>query len=190
MNKAMAGSEKNIGEIYADRAMQDLNSPKPSMPGTPSFVEDIPRRSEGPVIYGGTMPSPSSQDDFARLAQGARNGKIRRRKVSPFNLMLMLIGSAIAIVLYISNVIAVQQLVREVGVLRTRYQQILNEQEVLNAQINRMSSLERIRKMAEDNLGLRNPKDTPRWIQIDGEKVREIEEQMAKDRPTPRKKQE
>jgi cell division protein FtsB len=104
--------------------------------------------------------------------------------------MLMLIGSAIAIVLYISNVIAVQQLVREVGVLRTRYQQILNEQEVLKAQINRMSSLERIRKMAEDDLGLRNPKDTPRWIQIDGEKVREIEEQMAKDRPTPRKKQE
>jgi cell division protein FtsL len=186
----MAGSEKNIGEIYAERAIQDLNSPKPGMRETPSFAEDAAREADGPVIYGGTMPSPSSPDDFARLAEGARNGKIRRRKVSPFNLMLMLIGSAIAIVLYISNVIAVQQLVQEVGALRTRYQQILNEQEVLKAQINRMSSLERIRKMAEDDLGLRNPKDTPRWIQIDGEKVREIEEQMAKDRPTPRKKQE
>lgn len=190
MSQAMADSEKNIGEIYADQAMQDLNSPKPSMPGTSPFVEDIPRRADGPIIYGGTMPSPSSQDDFARLAQGARNGKIRRRKVSPFNLMLMLIGSAIAIVLYISNVIAVQQLVREVDALQTRYQQIMNEQEVLKAQINRMSSLERIRKMAEDDLGLRNPKDTPRWIQVDGEKVREIEEQMAKDRPAPRKNQE
>lgn len=186
----MASSGKNIGEIYAERAMQDLNSPKPGMRETSYFAEDAAREAHTPVIYGGTMPSPSSQDDFARLAQGARNGKIRRRKVSPFNLMLMLIGSAIAIVLYISNVIAVQQLVREVGALRTRYQQILNEQEVLKAQINRMSSLERIRKMAEDDLGLRNPKDTPRWIQVDGEKVREIEEQMAKDPPAPRKKQE
>jgi hypothetical protein len=50
---------------------------------------------------------------------------------------------------------------------------------MLKAQINRMSSLERIRKMAEDDLRLRNPKDPPQWIRVDGDKVRDIEEQLS-----------
>jgi cell division protein FtsL len=155
--------------------------PIPTVPPevTQSFRESAPITSTGPMIYGGTMPPPSGQDDFARQAIAARNKTFKRRRVSPFNLMLALIGLAVAIVLYIGNVIAVQQLVRDIGDEQARLQRIMNEQEMLKAQINRMSSLERIRKMAEDDLGLRNPKDSPQWIEIDGDKVRDIEEQLS-----------
>ena len=154
----------------------------------PAATRDV-SGSEGPVIYGGTMPSPSSQTEFTRQAVAERNSPVRKRKVSPFNLMLILIGFAVAIVLYISNVIAVQQLVREVGALKTKHQQMLDEQEVLKAQINRMSSLERIRKMAEDDLGLRNPKEAPLWIQVDADRVREIEKDKKNEQPVRKKSQ-
>lgn len=141
----------------------------------------------GPVIYGGTMPSPSSQDEFARQSLAARNKVVRTRKRSPFNLMVTMIALAVAIVLYVGNVIAVQQLLKEVSDEQARLQQILNDQEMLKAQINKMSSLERIRSMAEDNLGLHNPKGPPQWIEIDGNKVREIQQELSSQKPPPQK---
>ncbi len=101
--------------------------------------------------------------------------------------MVTMIGMAIAIVLYVGNVITVQQLLKEVSDEQTRLQQILNEQEMLKAQINRMSSLERIRKMAEDDLGLHNPKGPPQWLQIDGNKVQEIGQELSSQQPAPQK---
>ena len=153
-------------------------------PVVPQFENNpSPLTSDGPVIYGGTMPAPSPQQEFVRQALSSRNKPVTRRKISPFNLMLTLIGASIAIVLYVGNVIAVQQLLKEVADEQAKLQRILNEQEMLKAQINRMSSLERIRKMAEDELGLHNPKDVPQWIQIDGDKVRDIEEQLSSRQP-------
>ena len=147
----------------------------------------VPASQPGPVIYGGTMPSPSSQDEFTRQTPAVRNKTVRSRKQSPFNLMVTMIGMAIAIVLYVGNVITVQQLLKEVSDEQTRLQQILNEQEMLKAQINRMSSLERIRKMAEDDLGLHNPKGPPQWLQIDGNKVQEIGRELSSKQPAPQK---
>ncbi len=101
--------------------------------------------------------------------------------------MVTMILVAITIVLYVGNVIAVQQLLKDVSDEQARLQQILNEQEMLKAQINRMSSLERIRTMAEGDLGLRNPKGPPQWIQIDGNKVREVEQELSMQQPAPQK---
>ncbi len=159
-------------------------------PATPRIENNpSPLTSDGPAIYGGSMPAPSPQHDFVRQAIAGRNKPVTRRKISPFNLMLTLIGASIAIVLYVGNVIAVQQLLKEVADEQAKLQQILNEQEMLKAQINRMSSLERIRKMAEDELGLHNPKDAPQWIQIDGDKVRDIQEQLSSRQPAAGKHQ-
>jgi cell division protein FtsL len=179
----VANTPKNIGEIYAERALQG------DQEGPPSSVQPQPERavypitSTGPVIYGGTMPSPSSQDEFARQALATKKKATGGRKLSPFNLMLMMIGLAVVIVLYIGNVIAVQQLLKEVSDEQAKLQQILNEQEMLKAQINRMSSLERIRKMAEDDLGLHNPKGAPQWIEVDGDKVKQIQEELSSQQP-------
>jgi cell division protein FtsL len=180
----LATTPKNIGEIYAERAL----SGEPAVSAPPALprpeTDYSPLTSTGPVIYGGTTPGSSPQNEFVRQALAARNKPVARRRISPFNVMLTLIGAAIAIVLYIGNVIAVEQLLKEVADQQAKLQQILNDQEILKAQINRMSSLERIRKMAEDDLGLHNPNNPPQWIRVDGDRVRDVEEQLSSRQPT------
>jgi cell division protein FtsL len=179
----LATTQKNIGETYAERALNGEPAESTPPPIPRAQTDYSPLTSTGPVIYGGTTSGSSPQNEFIRQALAARNKPVTRRKVSPFNVMLTLIGAAIAIVLYIGNVIAVEQLLKEIADRQAQLQQILNEQEMFKAQINRMSSLERIRKMAEDNLGLHNPSNPPQWIQVDGDKVRDIEEQISSRQP-------
>jgi hypothetical protein len=66
-----------------------------------------------------------------------------------------LLLAAVASVLYISNVIAVGRLAAEVGVLEEQYRTVVNEQEILRAQIARLSGLERM----------------PGWLTIEQERV-------------------
>jgi cell division protein FtsL len=167
----MAKVYRNSAEILAERAM----SPDPPRTTERSQIPP-PEQRQRRMIYGGTMPIPPQ----AELPQGTTlppvNRKYTQRKVSPFNIILILIGTAAAIVLYISNVIAVNQLVNDIHKSEVRLQDIQSEQEALRARINQMSSLERIRKRAEDELGLKNPADVPGWIDVDQEKIRTIEE--------------
>lgn len=133
-----------------------------------SSVSSIPE----PTVYGGTM-----MENLAESGEvGGKNRKSTRRTFSTFNLMLMLVGSAIIIVLYISNVIKVSQLLAEINKLEAQHRRMTMEQEFLRAQVNRMSSLERVRKMSEEQLGLKNPKDPPVWIKVDEEKIRAVED--------------
>ncbi len=174
----MANDQKTIGEIYAERATQESPEIARRQETVPS-AQDF--RSSGPVIYGGSPPS--SQDEFAKQALEAKNKAVTPRKRSPFNVMVTMVLIAVAIVLYVGNVIAVQQLLKDVNDRQERLQQILNEQEVLKAQINRMSSLERIRTMAEGTLGLRNPNGPPEWIEVDSSKIRELDEGLSSQEP-------
>jgi cell division protein FtsL len=183
----VANTPKNIGEIYAERAMSAEPEGVSPLEASPRVRMPAPLSQPDPVIYGGTMSSSSSQDEFTRQTMAVRNKAVKRRKQSPFNLMLTMFGVAVAIVLYVGNVIAVQQLLKDVSDKQAQLQQILNEQEMLKAQINRMSSLERIRKMAEDDLGLHNPKGPPQWLQIDDNKIRDIEQELSSRQPAPQK---
>lgn len=137
-------------------------------------------------IYGGTMgngtPAAFTADGQALPAEfiTPRARRIVRRRVSPFNIVLLLLAAAVFIVLYIGNIIAVDQLLNEINALETQHQRILMEQEMLKAQINRLSSLERIREKAEEELGLQNPKEPPVWLEVDQQKVREVEETLAR----------
>jgi cell division protein FtsL len=89
-------------------------------------------------------------------------------------------AAAAAIVLYISNVIAVNQLANDIHKSEVRLQDISSEQEILRARINQMSSLERVRKRAEDELALKNPSNIPGMIEVDQDKIRTIEEALGK----------
>ncbi len=164
----MARVYRNSAEILAERAMN------PDAPVRGERTQSPPQQRR--MIYGGTMPIPPQ----AELPQGTTlppiNRKYMQRKVSPFNIILLLMGTAAAIVLYISNVIAVNQLVNDIHKSDVRLQEIQSDQEALRARINQMSSLERIRKRAEEELGLKNPADVPGWIDVDQEKIRSIEE--------------
>jgi len=167
----MAKVYRNSAEILAERAMLPDSAARHERSQTPPAAP--PQRR---MIYGGTMPIPPQADIPQGTTQPPTNRKYTKRRVSPFNIILILMGTAAAIVLYISNVIAVNQLVNDIHKSDLRLQEILNDQEALRAHINQMSSLERIRKRAEDELGLKNPADVPGWIEVDQEKIRTIEE--------------
>lgn len=97
-----------------------------------------------------------------------------RRKRSTFNIILLLFGSAVAIILYIGNIIAVNQLAVEVSQLQTKLDKIENTNAVLEAEINRKSGLERIGKIATEQFGLRYPKEQPTWFEVDEAKIRSL----------------
>jgi cell division protein FtsL len=90
-----------------------------------------------------------------------------KRRSSTFNTMATLFLAAVAIVLYISNIIAVNRLAVEVNDLQQKYAAVQNGNEILRAEINRRSSLERIGKIAGEQLGLEHPKQQPGVLDVD-----------------------
>ncbi len=120
--------------------------------------------------------TPISKEATTKGAQLPNNKKPRHRKISPFTIVLILLSTAVASVLYIGNILAVGRLMVQINRLQIKHQQILNEQELLKVQINRLSGLERIQQLAHDQLGLQNPKQLPVWIEIDPERINQVEE--------------
>jgi len=161
---------RNSAEVLAERAMESDQRMKGQMATDPS--NRPPQRRH---IYSGTMPVPPQSELPPGTAQPPTNRRFTKRRVSPFNIILVLMGTAAAIVLYISNIIAVNQLVNDIHKSDVRLQDILSEQEILKAHINQISSLEHVRKRAENELGLRNPSDIPRWLNVDQDKIRTVE---------------
>ena len=168
----MAKVYRNSAEVLAERAMAPDRRMQGDRPTDPPTKPQQQRR----LIYGGTMPVPPEAELSPGTTRPPTNRRFTKRRVSPFNIILVLMGTAAAIVLYISNVIAVNQLVNDIHKSDVRLQEILSEQELLKARINQMSSLERVRKRAEDELGLRNPNDIPHWLNVDQDKIRSLEE--------------
>jgi len=141
------------------------------------------RRDTRDFVYSGTMLPPPRGDE--PVAAPRRNRAGTRRKVSPFSIVIGLLLTAVASVLYISNVIAIGQLMGEIGALENRQQRLSNEQELLRAQISRMSSLERIRQISETDLGMRNSETLPGWLTVDPERVAELEALVRKAQERP-----
>lgn len=102
------------------------------------------------------------------------NAKATRRKVSTFNIILVLFGVAVSTVLYIGNFIAVNQLAFEVNQLQTKYEKITHANAVLEADINRKSSWERIGTIATAELGLQHPKEQPVLVDIEEDKLERV----------------
>jgi cell division protein FtsL len=92
-----------------------------------------------------------------------------RRRSSTFNTMAALFLAAVAIILYISNIIAVNRLAVEVNDLQQKYEAVMNSNEILRAEVNRRSSPERIGKIAVEQLGLQYPKQQPQVLDVDGQ---------------------
>src|SRR5437867_9435335 len=67
------------------------------------------------------------------------NRPLKRRKRSPFNIVLVVIAISLFIVFYIWNKIAVNRLAIELNDLEAQHQKILNATEILRADINRKS---------------------------------------------------
>jgi cell division protein FtsB len=145
-----------MGKEYRERASQ-LNAPTVS---------------DGRYIYNGSVASelPRISPDPGRKT----NKRAVQRKHSTFNIVSGLFLIAAACLLYTGNVIAVNQLMKDVNDLNVRYNAIASNNEVLRAEIARKSSLDRISTMAKDELGLINPKEPPVWFEVDQDKVDEL----------------
>ena len=114
-------------------------------------------------VYNGQFPTPPSENSFKR------NRAVKRRKRSHFNLVFVIFTVSLLIVFYIWNKITVDRLVVEMNDLQNQYQKITNSSEILRAEINKKSSLERISKLAIEQLGLMHPKEQPVWLAINQE---------------------
>jgi cell division protein FtsB len=128
------------------------------------------------MVYNGTPSLLNDTEVQANSLQVPHNKKSKKRRIAPFTIVLLLLGGAVSSVLYIGNILAVGHLMVQINVLQIKHRQILNEQELLKAQINRLSGLERIQQLAHDQMGLQNPRQLPVWIEIDPERVNEVED--------------
>jgi hypothetical protein len=95
--------------------------------------------------------------------------------VSTFSIILTLFGLGIAIVLYINNILAVNQLAVEREQLSRRLQEIRNLNQELQSDISRKAALERIGTVASEKLGLRYPTEQAVLFDIDDAKLETIE---------------
>ncbi len=119
-------------------------------------------------IYGGE-PRPSTSGYAVRP-----NRKGTRRPVSTFSVILMLFGLGIAIVLYVNNILAVNQLAKERDDLRRRLQEIENVNRQLQAEVSKKAALERIGTVAAQELGLRYPTEQPVVFDVDESKLGKV----------------
>ncbi|HTR81536.1 MAG TPA: septum formation initiator family protein [Bacteroidota bacterium] len=131
-----------------------------------------PTLSDGRYLYNGTVLS--APPAAGQKPPGRVNKKAVQRKHSTFNIVSGLFLVAALCLLYTGNVIAVNQLMKEVNDLTNKYNALVSDNEVIKAEIARKSSLDRISTMAKDDLGLTNPAEPPVWFEVDQDKIDEL----------------
>jgi cell division protein FtsL len=104
------------------------------------------------------------------------NRRAVKRRRSTFSIILTLFAAGTAVVLYINNIMAVNRLAHEIDRLRTQYSAVTQANQVLQADIDKKSALERVSAIATEQLGLRNPSTPPQMFDVDEERVNSITE--------------
>jgi cell division protein FtsB len=73
----------------------------------------------------------------------------------------LVITGALVTILYVSNVMSVNSLLKDVQARKKQYEKIRNYNELLNAKINDLQSAERITTIAHDRLGMDRGQEAP-----------------------------
>ncbi|MFA6469413.1 MAG: septum formation initiator family protein [Bacteroidota bacterium] len=148
----------------------------------PIDIAEMPQFNDR-QIYSNAIASQNDSQNFnpgyALPRQNVRRVNTKKR-VKTSNIVGTLFLIATAALLYVGNVIAVNNLAKEVNDLQSKHNQIVSTNEVIKAEINRKASLERISLMAQEKLGMTNPKEAPVWFEIDPEKETEVKEALAR----------
>src|SRR5579862_6947253 len=132
--------------------------------GTPSEPDLLDHR----FVYNGDAPRNVE-------APARTNRPVRRKRQSPFAMISLLLLASMLIVFYIWNKISVNRIARDVDDLQNQYQKILNANDLLRAEINQKSRLDRIEKIATEQLKMSYPKQQPAWFELDQEKLKKVE---------------
>jgi cell division protein FtsL len=104
--------------------------------------------------------------DYEQAAPAVRQRRIKG--LTTFNIVLVLIVFAVLVVVYISSVVAVDGLMMEQIGLEREEQLLLQERETLRAEINMLSSYNRIQAMATQELGLVHANQQPYSLTVFG----------------------
>lgn len=157
MSKKIAG---DVAELL-NRAEADVKPGKRS-PAAPQRIE--PERR---YVYGG---DPQSQTP-GYAARPSNKKVAQKKRRSTFNIISVLFLLAVGIILYIGNLLTVNELAVEVHQLQVQHDKTVNANSVLKAEINRKSAWERIGNTAKQQVGLTYPKERPRSFDVDGGKL-------------------
>jgi len=112
-------------------------------------------------IYNGDTPTTTTGYAVRPNRRGTR------RKVSTFNVIVLLFAMGIAGVLYVSSILRVNQLVYEVDQLDRRLKEITVTNQQLRAEVSLKAARERISAIAKDRLGMQDAVEPPTIIDVD-----------------------
>ncbi|MFZ1728795.1 MAG: cell division protein FtsL [Bacteroidota bacterium] len=138
-------------------------------PAVPAFaqVKRFTRKRMQPVLSG--LSQGASSTGIPLDYEQAAPVRARRIKgLTTFNIVLVLIVFAVLVVVYISNVVAVDGLMTEQIGLEREEQLLLQERETLRAEINMLSSYNRIQAIATEKLGLVHANQQPYSLTVFG----------------------
>ncbi len=111
----------------------------------------------------GGLPNGATQVSLPKTTRPLRN-----RGLTTFSLVMVLVGFAVLVTLYISNVVAVDALMMQQIEVEKRELQLLQERETLRAEINMLSSYNRVQKIAVEKLGLVHANQQPYSLTVYG----------------------
>ena len=95
---------------------------------------------------------------------------------------IIILAGIVAILLFIvNNSVTVENLVENIASLDSTYTELKFRNDSLQAELKRLSSAERITRIASEKLGLVYSSQTLEQIRIDRNKLREAEKQDARD---------
>ena len=98
----------------------------------------------------------------------------KQRKISLFNLMIMLFITAGIIVFFVNNIIAVNSVVVDNNNLRTEINKTVTSNNNLQTEIERLTNFDNIKSTAVDKLGLQYSNIKPKKITIERSRLEEI----------------
>lgn len=151
----------------------------------PDDVEELLRRAtghrpktktEGPQrerrqIYNGETQNKTP--GYAVPPANRRQHQPKKRR-STFNIVMVLFGVAVGLVAYISNILAVKQLVVEVHQLRNEHSAIVEKNKLIDAERTRKASLERIKQLAQEQLGMTDARTPEIPFDVDRSKLEDF----------------
>lgn len=93
----------------------------------------------------------------------------QRRLLNRWSIVILLFVSAVATVLYVSNVIQVNRLLREKDAIQRSLDSLHTVNQSLRTEVHRLQSSERITRIASEKLGMMPPTKAPTVLRITNE---------------------
>lgn len=84
-----------------------------------------------------------------------------RRKLNRLSIFLLVVCSALGTILYVSNVVRVNELLQEVQTLERSRDSLVSANEALRIEATRLRSADRISHIAAEKLGMMQPQEAP-----------------------------